>query len=77
MPNDYILTTDGSFISEYEYLQHWGIKKGEERPGHKYISRQLRNGHWVYTYSQPVALGNTSVKNTSEKINWSELYCKQ
>lgn len=67
MPNNYILTSDGSFISEDEYLQHWAIKKGEERPGHKYISRHWENGHWAYTYSQPVALGNTSVKNISEK----------
>ena len=50
MPNNYILTSDGSFISEDEYLQHWGLKKGEAKEDHKYIKREWKNGRWQYYY---------------------------
>lgn len=64
--NEYFLTSNGSFINSDE-LYHWGIQKGQERPNHKYIKRDWKNGHWVYTYSQPNSSDNTSAKNTSEK----------
>ena len=37
-------------MSEDEYLQHWGFKKGEERKDHKYIKREWKNGRWQYYY---------------------------
>ena len=64
--NEYFLTSNGSFIDSNE-LYHWGIQKGQERPNHKYIEREWKNGRWVYTYSQPVALSGASAKSTSEK----------
>lgn len=51
MPTNYILTSDGGFVSEDE-LYHWGTKKGEQKKDHKYISREWKNGRWVYTYEE-------------------------
>lgn len=64
--NEYFLTSNGSFINSNE-LYHWGIQKGQERPNHKYIKRDWKNGRWVYTYSQPNLSSNMSIKNTSGK----------
>ena len=44
METRYILTSDGE-------LYHASTKNGEERANHKYISREWKNGRWVYTYS--------------------------
>lgn len=61
MPNDYILTSNGTFISEGEYLQHWG----KERSNHKYIDRYQKNGIWVYVYDQD------KLDSNSKRINRS------
>ena len=38
-------------MSDYTYLMHHGIK-GQERPNHKYISRQLTGNGWRYIYDK-------------------------
>ena len=44
--NDYILSTDGK-------LYHaWGVSKGWQKKDAKYISREWKNGRWVYTYPE-------------------------
>lgn len=65
--SNYIITSDGSFVSEDEYLQHWGIKKGDERPDHKYSRREWKNGRWVYYYDLPTAATLLDAEDASEK----------
>ena len=60
MSNNCILTSDGAFMSEDEYLQHWGLKKGEEKEDHKYIKREWKNGRWQYYYETPSKGGSTN-----------------
>lgn len=45
----YFLTSNGSFTSTDE-LRH--AMRAKERPNHKYISREWKNGRWVYEYNQ-------------------------
>lgn len=37
---------------ESNYLQHWGIKKGEKAKNHKYFERVEKNGKYIYFYTQ-------------------------
>lgn len=59
------------------YLAH-GFKKGEERSGHKYISREWKNGRWVYYYTLPNKNNNTKTKSNlitkiSDLLGFDEL----
>lgn len=65
MLNNYILTSNGAFISEDECLQHWGASKGKERPNHKYTTRYWKNGQWVYVYDQDKLNSNSKQINRS------------
>lgn len=66
MPNNYILTSNGSFMSDEDYLQHWaGSSKGKERSNHKYTARYWKNGQWVYVYDQ------NKLDSNSKRINRS------
>lgn len=70
MPNNYILTSDGSFISEDEYLQHWGLKKGEEKKDHKYIRREWNGKRWIYYYDN--GKGNSrQIKGLTKLADWA------
>lgn len=40
-------------------LYHWGIKKGEAKQNHKYVSRYWKNGRWNYVYNQEVLDSNS------------------
>lgn len=43
------------------YLAH--AKKGEERQNHKYISREWKNGKWIYYYNIPNKNGSVQAKS--------------
>lgn len=45
-------------------LQHWG-NKGSYKEDHKYISKKMVNGKWVYTYPEDKKSGSSSQFNTS------------
>ena len=51
MGSKYIITSDGSFISD-DQLIHALVRgnKGWVKPNHKYIDRKWKNGRYVYTY---------------------------
>lgn len=34
------------------YLIHWGLKKGSQKEGHKYLDRFWKNGKWQYIYKK-------------------------
>lgn len=73
MPNNYILTSDGSFMSEDEHLQHWGLKKGEEKEGHKYTKREWKNGRWVYYYDNGTGAKTTgNISQEALKRNFEQ-----
>lgn len=70
MPSDYILTSNGVFVSEDELYHTW-FKKGEAAKDHKYIRREWRNGRWRYWYDDGTFTDgrpkgqNYTVKNSS------------
>lgn len=47
--NKYFITSNGGFVSTDE-LYH--AMRAKERPNHKYISREWKNGRWAYEYAQ-------------------------
>ena len=51
MGSNYIITSDGSFVSD-DQLMHTLARgnTGWVKPNHKYIDRKWRNGRYVYTY---------------------------
>ena len=51
MESKYIITSDGSFVSD-DQLMHTLARgnTGWVKPNHKYIDRKWRNGRYVYTY---------------------------
>ena len=48
--NNYILTSDGRFISEDELCHALSIRSWKESKNHKYISREWGKKGWVYKY---------------------------
>lgn len=70
MSSDYILTSDGVFVSQDE-LRHTWFKKGEAAENHKYIRREWKNGRWRYYYDDGTVTDgrpkgqNYTVKNSS------------
>ena len=48
--NNYILTSDGRFISEDELYHALSIRSWKESKNHKYISREWGKKGWVYKY---------------------------
>lgn len=68
--NNYILTSDGVFVSQDELYHAW-FKKGEAAKNHKYIRREWRNGQWRYYYDDGTFTDgrqkgqNYTVKNSS------------
>lgn len=65
-------------MSEFKYiygesLQHWG--KGKEAKDHKYVSREYKNGKWIYNYGNRSKIGDV-INNITSKIadKTSEVY---
>ena len=56
----YFLISNGSFASTDE-LRH--AMRAKERPNHKYISREWKNGRWAYEYTQSQKTTGTSGKS--------------
>ena len=48
--NNYILTSDGRFISEDELYHALSVRSWKESKNHKYISREWGKKGWVYKY---------------------------
>lgn len=42
-------------------------KKGEERPNHKYTSREWKNGSWVYNYGDKGTISNDKLFDKHEQ----------
>lgn len=61
--SNYILTSDGRFISEDELYHALSIRSWKESKNHKYISREWGKKGWVYKYPS-----DSNTKSTS-KIN--------
>lgn len=59
--NKYFITSNGGFVSTDE-LYH--AMRAKERPNHKYISREWKNGRWAYEYAQESKKASSS--NRSE-----------
>lgn len=73
MSNNYILISNGAFISEGEYLCHWGLKKGEEKEDHKYTKREWKNGRWVYWYDNGTGMKSTgNISQEALKRNFEQ-----
>lgn len=62
MSNDkrYVVKRTEEYSDE---LQHWG-NKGSAKEEHKYVSRKMVNGKWVYTYPEDVKSGGSSSKTS-------------
>jgi hypothetical protein len=58
-------------MNEYSReLMHYA--KGEERRGHKYISRKMVNGRWRYTYPSK-GLKNAKLGSSNFDKQWEEM----
>ena len=66
MGSEYIITSDGSFISD-DQLMHALARgnKGWVKPNHKYINRKWKNGRYVYTYETDT--GTRAVARTASQ----------
>lgn len=65
--NNYILTSDGSFISEDELYHALSIRSWKESKNHKYISRKWGKNGWVYKYPSDSNTKSTSKTNDQTK----------
>ena len=61
--NNYILTSDGRFISEDELYHALSIRSWKESKNHKYISREWGKKGWVYKYPSDSNTKSTSKTN--------------
>lgn len=61
--NNYILTSDGRFISEDELYHALSIRSWKESKNHKYISREWGKSGWVYKYPSDSNTKSTSKTN--------------
>lgn len=52
-----------------DYLEH--TLKGSSRPGHKYISRAMKNGKWAYKYARDKA-ANIAKASTKSDLTLSD-----
>lgn len=60
---NYILTSDGRFISEDELYHALSIRSWKESKNHKYISRKWGKSGWVYKYPSDSNTKSTSKNN--------------
>ena len=61
--NNYILTSDGRFISEDELCHALSIRSWKESKNHKYISREWGKKGWIYKYPSDSNTKSTSKNN--------------
>ena len=61
--SNYILTSDGRFISEDELYHALSIRSWKESKNHKYISREWGKSGWVYKYPSDSNTKSTSKTN--------------
>ena len=61
--SNYILTSDGGFISEDELYHALSIRSWKESKNHKYISREWGKKGWVYKYPSDSNTKSTSKTN--------------
>ena len=61
--SNYILTSDGRFISEDELYHALSIRNWKESKNHKYISREWGKKGWVYKYPSDSNTKSTSKTN--------------
>ena len=61
--NNYILTSDGRFISEDELYHALSIRSWKESKNHKYISREWGKKGWIYKYPSDSNTKSTSKNN--------------
>lgn len=62
--SNYILTSDGRFISEDELYHALSIRNWKESKNHKYISREWGKKGWVYKYPSDSNTKSTSKTNS-------------
>lgn len=62
--SDYILTSDGRFISEDELYHALSIRSWKESKNHKYISRKWGKKGWIYKYPSESNTKTTSKTNS-------------
>ena len=67
--SNYILTSDGRFISEDELYHALSIRSWKESKNHKYISREWGKSGWVYKYPSDSNTKSTSKTNTQTQTN--------
>ena len=66
MGSEYIITSDGSFISDDQLIHALARgNKGWVKPNHKYINRKWQNGRYVYTYETDT--GTRAVARTASQ----------
>lgn len=65
--SNYILTSDGRFISEDELYHALSIRNWKESKNHKYISREWGKKGWVYKYPSDSNTKSTSKTNSQTK----------
>ena len=66
MGSNYIITSDGSFVSDDQLMHTLAIgNKGWVKPNHKYIDRKWKNGRYVYTYETDT--GTRAVARTASQ----------
>ena len=66
MGSEYIITSDGSFISDDQLIHALARgNKGWVKPNHKYINRKWKNGRYVYTYETDT--GTRAVARTASQ----------
>ena len=62
--SNYILTSDGRFISEDELYHALSIRNWKESKNHKYISREWGKKGWIYKYPSDSNTKSTSKTNS-------------
>ena len=66
MGSEYIITSDGSFVSDDQLIHALARgNKGWVKPNHKYINRKWKNGRYVYTYETDT--GTRAVARTASQ----------
>ena len=66
MGSEYIITSDGSFVSDDQLIHVLARgNKGWVKPNHKYINRKWKNGRYVYTYETDT--GTRAVARTASQ----------
>ena len=66
MGSEYIITSDGSFVSGDQLIHALARgNKGWVKPNHKYINRKWKNGRYVYTYETDT--GTRAVARTASQ----------